>query len=102
MTTVVPSCRYGTGTMTRLFVDRIFQECLTYEGEVVCSWNIPKEHITPSPSLLQDYKTYLDFVLAMENRKEPQVPLLPPPCSLIIFSAPCISNPGSAVSVSSS
>ena len=21
----------------------------------------------------QDYKTYLDFVLAMENRKEPQV-----------------------------
>ena len=23
--------------------------------------------------LLQDYKTYLDFVLAMENRKEPQV-----------------------------
>ena len=23
--------------------------------------------------LLQDYKTYLDFVLALENRKEPQV-----------------------------
>ena len=22
--------------------------------------------------LLQDYKTYLDFVLALENRKEPQ------------------------------
>ena len=31
----------------------LFQECLTYEGEM-------------------DYKTYLDFVLAMENRKEPQ------------------------------
>lgn len=24
-----------------------------------------------SPSLIQDYKTYLDFVLALENRKEP-------------------------------
>ena len=23
--------------------------------------------------VIQDYKTYLDFVLAMENRKEPQV-----------------------------
>ena len=23
--------------------------------------------------VLQDYKTYLDFVLALENRKEPQV-----------------------------
>ncbi|XP_064403280.1 serine/threonine-protein phosphatase 2A regulatory subunit B'' subunit gamma-like isoform X2 [Halichondria panicea] len=45
--------RYGTGTLTRVFVDRVFQECLTYDGEV-------------------DYKTYLDFVLAMENRKEPQ------------------------------
>jgi serine/threonine-protein phosphatase 2A regulatory subunit B'' len=45
--------RYGSGKMTRAFVDRIFQECLTYEGEV-------------------DYKTYLDFVLAMENKKEPQ------------------------------
>ena len=24
-------------------------------------------------SFIQDYKTYLDFVLAMENKKEPQV-----------------------------
>ncbi|XP_065883482.1 serine/threonine-protein phosphatase 2A regulatory subunit B'' subunit gamma-like isoform X2 [Dysidea avara] len=45
--------RYGTSTLTIAFVDRIFQECLTYDGEV-------------------DYKTYLDFVLAMENKKEPQ------------------------------
>ena len=34
-------------------VERIFAECLTYEGEM-------------------DYKTYLDFVLAMENKAEPQ------------------------------
>lgn len=27
--------RYGTGTLTRVFVDRVFQECLTYDGEVV-------------------------------------------------------------------
>ncbi|KAJ8883525.1 hypothetical protein PR048_015369 [Dryococelus australis] len=44
---------YGTGTLTRVFLDRVFQECLTYDGEM-------------------DYKTYLDFVLAMENRHEPQ------------------------------
>lgn len=36
-----------------MFVERVFQECLTYDGEM-------------------DYKTYLDFVLALENRSEPQ------------------------------
>lgn len=45
--------RLGTGTLTSVFVERVFQECLTYEGEM-------------------DYKTYLDFVLALENRHEPQ------------------------------
>lgn len=45
--------RYGTGTLTKVFMDRVFQECLTYDSEM-------------------DYKTYLDFVLAMENRHEPQ------------------------------
>ncbi|MBN3313171.1 P2R3C phosphatase, partial [Atractosteus spatula] len=44
--------RYGTGTLTNVFLDRVYQECLTYDGEM-------------------DYKTYLDFVLALENRKEP-------------------------------
>lgn len=39
--------------MTGVFLERVFQECLTYEGEM-------------------DYKTYLDFVLALENRHEPQ------------------------------
>ena len=45
--------RYGTGTLTKVFIERIFQECLTYDGEM-------------------DYKTYLDFVLAMENKSDPQ------------------------------
>lgn len=45
--------KFGTGTLTNVFLDRVFQECLTYDGEM-------------------DYKTYLDFVLALENRKEPQ------------------------------
>ncbi|KAH6937570.1 hypothetical protein HPB50_001723 [Hyalomma asiaticum] len=45
--------RYGKGTLTEAFIDRVFQECQTYEGEI-------------------DYKTYLDLVLALENRKEPQ------------------------------
>lgn len=44
---------YGSGTLTSLFLDRVFAECLTYDGEM-------------------DYKTYLDFVLALENRHEPQ------------------------------
>ena len=35
-----------------VFLSRVFQECLTYEGEM-------------------DYKTYLDFVLAIENKREP-------------------------------
>ena len=46
--------RYGTGTLTPAFVERVFQECLTYEGEM-------------------DYKTYLDFVLAMEQQGPIQV-----------------------------
>ena len=48
------SCgRFGTGSLTREFIERVFEEYLTYEGEL-------------------DYKSYLDFVLAMENKKEPQ------------------------------
>lgn len=45
--------KFGMGTLTPIFIDRVFQECLTYEGEM-------------------DYKTYIDFVLALENKKEPQ------------------------------
>ncbi|KAG8224440.1 hypothetical protein J437_LFUL001393 [Ladona fulva] len=44
---------YGTGTLTQVFLERVFQECNTYGGEM-------------------DYRTYLDFVLALENRQEPQ------------------------------
>ncbi|XP_066254772.1 serine/threonine-protein phosphatase 2A regulatory subunit B'' subunit gamma-like [Euwallacea similis] len=44
---------YGSGTLTKPFLDRVFQTCLTYGGEM-------------------DYKTYLDLVLALENRAEPQ------------------------------
>ena len=29
------TCRYGSGTLTKVFVDRVFQECLTYDGEMV-------------------------------------------------------------------
>lgn len=33
--------RYGTGTLTNIFLDRVFQECLTYDGEMVllCRYN---------------------------------------------------------------
>lgn len=43
---------YGTGTLTPVFLGHVFQECLTYEGEM-------------------DFKTYLDFVLAIEYKSEP-------------------------------
>ncbi|XP_017874787.1 PREDICTED: serine/threonine-protein phosphatase 2A regulatory subunit B'' subunit gamma-like isoform X1 [Drosophila arizonae] len=42
--------RYGSGTLTSVFMDRVFEECHTYDGEM-------------------DYKTYLGFVLALENRQ---------------------------------
>ena len=44
---------YGTGTLTSMIIDRIFDECLTYEGEI-------------------DYITFVDFALAMETKKAPQ------------------------------
>lgn len=44
--------RYSRG-LTNIFIDRIFEEYQTFEGEM-------------------DYKTFLDFVLAMENKKSPQ------------------------------
>ena len=39
--------------LTNIFIDRVYEECQTFEGEM-------------------DYKTFLDFVLAMENKKTPQ------------------------------
>lgn len=45
--------KYGMGTLTDVFLDRVFQECVTYSGEM-------------------DYKSYLDFIIALENRNEPQ------------------------------
>ena len=47
--------RYSPG-LTGIFIDRIFEEYQTFEGEM-------------------DYKTFLDFVLAMENKKTPQAML---------------------------
>ncbi|XP_022227072.2 serine/threonine-protein phosphatase 2A regulatory subunit B'' subunit gamma-like [Drosophila obscura] len=44
---------YGSGTLTAIFLDRVFEECRTYEVQM-------------------DYKTFLDFFLAMDNRKSPQ------------------------------
>jgi serine/threonine-protein phosphatase 2A regulatory subunit B'' len=48
-------CSYSNGPicLTEAFVDKLFNKCITYDGEM-------------------DYRTYVDFVLAMENKKEPQ------------------------------
>ena len=43
--------RFSPG-LTAIFIDRVFEELQTFEGEM-------------------DYKTFLDFVLAMENKKTP-------------------------------
>lgn len=32
--------RYGTATLTSVFLDRVFQECLTYDGEMVRSQRV--------------------------------------------------------------
>ena len=45
--------RYNGSALTPVFITRVFQECLTYNGEM-------------------DYKSYLDFVLALENRNSAQ------------------------------
>jgi serine/threonine-protein phosphatase 2A regulatory subunit B'' len=44
---------FGSGMLTDVFIQRVFEECQTYDGEM-------------------DYKTFLDFVLAMENMNTPQ------------------------------
>ena len=47
-------CRYGSGTLTKVFVDRVFQECLTYDGEmvgnIIIMCTIPKIEIEPKSS----------------------------------------------------
>ncbi|KAI8912180.1 Serine/threonine-protein phosphatase 2A regulatory subunit B [Powellomyces hirtus] len=44
---------YNGGSLTSVFLDRVFQECQTYGGEM-------------------DYRGFLDFVLAMENVQTPE------------------------------
>ena len=39
--------------MTNIFIERVFEEIKTIKGEM-------------------EYKSFLDFVLAMENKKTPQ------------------------------
>ncbi|XP_017847464.1 serine/threonine-protein phosphatase 2A regulatory subunit B'' subunit gamma isoform X2 [Drosophila busckii] len=41
---------FGSGTLTSSFLERVFEECMTYDGQM-------------------DYKSYVDFVLALSNRK---------------------------------
>ena len=45
--------KFDGGCLTNAIVDRVFEECLSYSGEI-------------------DYKVYLDFVLARENSRTPQ------------------------------
>jgi len=41
---------YGSGTLSSVFLDRVFEECQTYDSEM-------------------DYKSFLDFVFALDNRQ---------------------------------
>ncbi len=51
--------RFGGGSLTPVFVDRLFQEYRMYES-------------SETGEMEMDYKTFLDFVLAMENKHTPQ------------------------------
>ena len=52
--------KYGSGMLTGQFVDRVFEEYQTYRDD-------SKERKQE-----MDYKTFLDFVLAMENKNTSQ------------------------------
>lgn len=47
--------RYGSGMLTDVFIQRVFEEYQTYRDEQTGEQEM-------------DYKTFLDFVLAMENK----------------------------------
>lgn len=51
--------RFGSGMLTDVFVDRVFEEYQTYRD-------------AETGEREMDYKTFLDFVLAMENKNTPQ------------------------------
>lgn len=44
--------RYGTATLTTVFLDRVFQECLTYDGEMV-QWSDLKTALSPGTLVLE-------------------------------------------------
>lgn len=44
--------RYGTATLTTVFLDRVFQECLTYDGEMV-QWSVLKAAVSPETLVLE-------------------------------------------------
>lgn len=50
---------YGSAMLTDVFIDRVFEEYQTYRD-------------AETGKREMDYKTFLDFVLAMENKNEPQ------------------------------
>lgn len=51
--------RFGSGMLTDVFIDRVFEEYQTYRD-------------ADTSEREMDYKTFLDFVLAMENKSTPQ------------------------------
>merc|ERR1719162_188683 len=51
--------RYGPGMLTEVFIDRVFEEYQTYRD-------------AETGEREMDYKTFLDFVLAMENKNSHQ------------------------------
>ena len=46
---------YSHGSLTSLFLTRVWEECRTYKNEI-------------SGESEMDYKTFLDFTLAIENK----------------------------------
>ncbi|CAK9098498.1 unnamed protein product [Durusdinium trenchii] len=65
--------RFGSGMLTDVFIDRVFEEYQTYRDAETGEREMDRHGTIPLlRHRIQDYKTFLDFVLAMENKGTPQ------------------------------
>ncbi|OLQ07338.1 Serine/threonine-protein phosphatase 2A regulatory subunit B'' subunit gamma [Symbiodinium microadriaticum] len=71
--------RFGSGMLTDVFVDRVFEEYQTYRDAETGEREMDEaalDRVIPvwitGAAAAADYKTFLDFVLAMENKNTPQ------------------------------
>lgn len=59
--------RYGTATLTSVFLDRVFQECLTYDGEMVQSNAVHIQYIQMGDKLKGQLQGSSSFILQVSG-----------------------------------